>query len=50
MNILILLLALVLLVGGEGFYFGGSLIGGSGLGLILLICLALFLTGNLGRR
>jgi hypothetical protein len=48
MNILILLLALVLLVGGEGFYFGGSLIGG--LGLILLICLALFLTGNLGRR
>ena len=50
MNILILLLVLVLLFGGGGFYFGGPLIGGSGVGLILLICLVLFLTGNLGRR
>jgi hypothetical protein len=50
MNIVILLLVLVLLFGGGGLYFGGPLIGGSGLGLILLVCLGLFLTGNLGRR
>jgi hypothetical protein len=50
MNVLIILLVLVLLFGGGGFYFGGPLIGGSGLGLILLICLVLFLTGNLGKR
>jgi len=50
MNIIVLLIVLLLLFGGGGFYFGGPLIGGSGLGLILLVCLVLFLTGNMGRR
>ena len=50
MNLLILLLVLLLVFGGGGFYLGGPLIGGSGLGLILLVCLVLYLTGNLGRR
>ncbi len=50
MNILVILLVLLLLFGGGGFYLGGPLIGGSGLGLILLVCLVLYLTGNLGRR
>jgi hypothetical protein len=50
MNILILLLVLVLLFGGGGFYLGGPIFGGSGIGLILLICLVLYFTGNLGRR
>ena len=50
MNILILLLVLILLFGGGGFYLGGPIFGGSGVGLILLICLVLYLTGNLGRR
>jgi hypothetical protein len=34
------------LFGGGGFYFGGPVIGGSGLGLILLICLIVFLMGG----
>jgi len=38
MNILLLVVLLILLFGGGGFYFGGPVIGGSGLGLILLIC------------
>jgi hypothetical protein len=50
MNLLVLLIVLMLVFGGGGFYFGGPLIGGGGFGLILLICLVLFLTGNLGRR
>lgn len=50
MNIIVILLVLLLLFGGGGFYLGGPLIGGSGLGLILLVCLVLYLTGNLGRR
>jgi hypothetical protein len=50
MNIVVLLIVLLLVFGGGGFYLGGPLIGGSGLGLILLVCLVLFLTGNLGRR
>jgi hypothetical protein len=50
MNIIVILLVLLLLFGGGGFYLGGPLVGGSGLGLILLVCLVLYLTGNLGRR
>ena len=46
MNILLVLIVLLLLFGGGGFYFGGPVIGGSGIGLILLICLIVFLTGE----
>ena len=40
----------MLVFGGGGFYLGGPMIGGSGFGLILLVCLILFFTGRLGRR
>jgi hypothetical protein len=46
MNILLILVVLLLLVGGGGFYFGGPVIGGSGLGLVLLICLVVFIMGG----
>ena len=50
MNILLLMVVLLLLFGGGGFYLGGPVIGGSGLGLILLICLVLFITGGFRTR
>jgi hypothetical protein len=50
MNILLLLVVLLLLFGGGGFYFGGPVIGGSGLGLVLLICLAVYLLGGFRPR
>jgi hypothetical protein len=50
MNILLLMVVLLLLFGGGGFYFGGPVIGGSGLGLILLICLAVYLLGGFRPR
>jgi len=50
MNLLIVLIVLMLLFGGGGFYLGGPLIGGVGFGLILLILIALFFTGNLSRK
>jgi hypothetical protein len=34
------------LLGGGGFYWGGPVYGGSGVGLVLLICLIIFLTGG----
>ena len=40
------MVVLLLLFGGGGFYFGGPVIGGSGLGLVLLICLIVFLMGG----
>lgn len=46
MNILLVLLVLLLLFGGGGFYFGGPAVGGSGLGLILLICVIVYLMGG----
>ncbi|CAN5374068.1 hypothetical protein BH09VER1_BH09VER1_06180 [soil metagenome] len=46
MNILIIMVVLLLLFGGGGFYLGGPIIGGSGLGLILLICLVIYLMGG----
>jgi len=46
MNPILLILLLVLLFGGGGFYFGGPMIGGSGLGLILVICLIVYLMGG----
>jgi hypothetical protein len=45
-NILLLVVVLLLLFGGGGFYFGGPAIGGGGLGLVLLICLVVFLMGG----
>jgi hypothetical protein len=50
MNILLLMVVLLLLFGGGGFYFGGPVIGGSGLGLVLLICLAVYLLGGFRPR
>ena len=46
MNILLIVVVLLLLFGGGGFYFGGPVVGGSGLGLILLVCLVIYLTGG----
>jgi len=46
MNLLLLLVILLLLFGGGGFYFGGPVIGGSGIGLILVICLVLYATSG----
>ena len=46
MNPILLVLLLVLLFGGGGFYFGGPMIGGGGLGLILVICLIVYLMGG----
>jgi hypothetical protein len=50
MNLLLLVVVLLLLFGGGGFYLGGPVIGGSGLGLILLICLVLYITGGFRPR
>ena len=50
MNILLLLVVLLLLFGGGGFYIGGPVLGGSGLGLTLLICLVVYLAGGFPRR
>ena len=46
MNLLLLIVVLLLLFGGGGFYFGGPVIGGSGIGLILAICLVVYLLGG----
>jgi hypothetical protein len=46
MNLLLFLVVLLLLFGGGGFYFGGPVIGGSGLGLLLAICLVVYLMGG----
>lgn len=48
MNLLLLVLVLLLVFGGGGFYFGGPAIGGGGLGLVLLIALAVYFLS--GRR
>ena len=50
MNILLLLVVLLLLFGGGGFYFGGPVIGGGGLGLVLAICLVVYLLGGFRTR
>ena len=50
MNILLIMVVLLLLFGGGGFYFGGPVIGGSGLGLVLLICLVVYLMGGFRTR
>ncbi len=47
MNPLLLILVLLLIFGGGGFYFGGPVFGGSGIGLILLVALIIYLMGGL---
>lgn len=49
MNIIIIILVLLVLFGGGGFYFGGPIFGGGALGLILLVALIMYLTGNFRR-
>ena len=50
MNLLLVLVVLLLLFGGGGFYFGGPLIGGSGIGLILVIALVVYFMGGFRTR
>jgi hypothetical protein len=50
MNILLLIVVLLLLFGGGGFYLGGPAIGGGGLGLILVICLVIYMMGGFRRK
>ena len=40
------MVVLLLLFGSGGFYFGGPVIGGSGLGLILMVCLIVWIMGG----
>ncbi len=49
MNPLLLIIVLLLLFGGGGFYIGGPAYGG-GLGLVLLICLIVWLCGGFRTR
>ncbi|MGA2544287.1 MAG: DUF3309 domain-containing protein [Verrucomicrobiota bacterium] len=46
MNLIIVLFVLLLLFGGGGFYWGGPAFGGSGIGLILAICLVIYFMGG----
>jgi len=46
MNTLLLIIVLLLLFGGGGFYIGGPAFGGGGLGLVLLICIIIYLMGG----
>lgn len=46
MNPLLLIIILLLLFGGGGFYVGGPVYGGSGIGLILIVCLIIYLMGG----
>ena len=50
MNALLIIVVLLLLFGGGGFYLGGPVIGGSGLGLVLLICLIVYLMGGFRNK
>ncbi|HEX2853758.1 MAG TPA: hypothetical protein VHO24_11010 [Opitutaceae bacterium] len=50
MNLLLLVIVFVLLFGGGGFYIGGPVYAGSGLGLVLLICLIVYLLGGFRGR
>jgi hypothetical protein len=50
MNPLLLIIILLLIFGGGGFYVGGPAYGGGGLGLVLIICLIIWLMGGFGRR
>jgi len=46
MNPLLLIIILLFLFGGGGFYYGGPAFGGGGIGLILLVCLIIYLMGG----
>ena len=46
MNPLLLIVILILLFGGGGFYVGGPAYGGGGIGLIVLICIIIYLFGG----
>ena len=50
MNTLALIAVLLVLFGGGGIFLGGPVLGGSELGLIMLLCLAIFLTGGFNTR
>lgn len=50
MNNLLIIIILLLLLGGGGFYFGGPVYGGSGLGLVLLVCIIIALMGGFRTR
>ena len=49
MNALLIMVVVLLLLGG-GFYFGGPVIGGSGLGLLLLVCLVLWVMEGISSK
>ena len=49
-NPLLLIIILLLLFGGGGFYLGGPAFGGGGIGLILLVCLIIYLLGGFRSR
>lgn len=49
-NPILLILVLLLLFGGGGFYIGGPGYGGGGLGLVLVICLIIYIAGGFGGR
>lgn len=45
-NTLLVIVILLLLFGGGGFYWGGPVIGSTSFGVVLLICLAVYLLGG----
>jgi hypothetical protein len=49
-NLLLLVIILLLLFGGGGFYVGGPYYGGGGIGLVLVICLIIYLLGGFRTR
>ena len=50
MNPLLLIIVLLLLFGGGGFYVGGPAFGVGGAGLILVICIVIYLMGGFRSR
>ena len=50
MNLLLLIFVLLLLFGGGGFYFGGPVVGGGSLGLILVVCLIIYMLGGMRTK
>lgn len=50
MNLILVLLVLLLLFGGGGFYYGGPAYGGTGIGLIVLLAIIIFVAGGFRNR
>ena len=46
MNLLLVLVLFLLMFGGGGYYYGGPVYGGSGLGLVLVVCLVVYFLGG----